>query len=57
MAVIPIPLVIPAGCPFGPYNLPYGIFSTAAGHGLGVSPPDSSRSINPSEANTILVVI
>lgn len=57
MVAIPIPLVIPAGCPFGPYNLPYGIFSTAPGHGLGVSFTNSTRPINPSEANVVMLEI
>lgn len=31
------PIDVPSDCPFGVLNIPFGIFSTASGSGLGVS--------------------
>ncbi len=35
---VSFPVAIPENCPFGLYNVPFGIFSTFPGHGLGPVP-------------------
>lgn len=37
MVVVSFPIRIPEDNPFGPHNIPFGIFSTPTNVGLGVS--------------------
>ncbi|KIW85995.1 fumarylacetoacetase [Fonsecaea pedrosoi CBS 271.37] len=38
MVAVPFPVELPEASPFGPHNIPFGIFSTPQGVGLGTKP-------------------